>query len=688
MISKKPLEHLGLDAEEAERICAHVQAMGVGDPRADPVTNWSRISQSVLRPDHPFAVHEYLCEAVFGNWDEAAGPRPLWIPSPLTIEHSNLRKLQKQFGLPDYQALRRWSVTHRESYWQAAIEALSIRFRRNPSKILDLAEGVEQPRWLCGARLNIVESCFQAEEDAPAILFDAGDDRILTWSYGQLGKIVNRVANGLKELGFGPDDPIAVDLPMIPESVAIYLGIIHMGGVVVSIADSFAAPQIASRLKIAGAKAIFTMGHISKAGKRLPLYQKVIAADPPLAIVLDHDHSTVSLRPHDLPWEDFLGQETTLDPHVGDPHHPINVLFSSGTTGDPKAIPWDHTTAIKSAADGHYHHDIHPGDVIAWPTNLGWMMGPWLIFAALINRAAIALYGDAPTGRAFGRFVQDAEISMLGLVPSLVRQWRQTDCMKGLNWSRIRAFSSTGECSSHEIMFYLMHLAGYRPVIEYCGGTEIGGGYITNTVVQPCSPGTFSTAALGSDFVILNDQHCPADVGELFLIPPSMGLSRTLLNKDHHEVYFKNTPGLPPGSTDDRTLRRHGDQFERIAADGNGPCAGYFRALGRADDTMNLAGVKVGSAEVERVLNHTENVRETAAVAVTDPEGGPSRLVVFAVLDDRAPSPQQLRAGMQQRIRQELNPLFKISDLRVVDALPRTASNKVMRRKLRAGYVQ
>jgi acetyl-CoA synthetase len=265
---------------------------------------------------------------------------------------------------------------------------------------------------------------------------------------------------------------------------------------------------------------------------------------------------------------------------------------------------------------------------------------------------------------------------MLGLVPSIVRAWRAMDVPHGLDWNRIRAFSSTGEPSGRGDYLYLMSLAGYRPVIEYCGGTEIGGGYITGTVVQPASPSTFSTPALGMAFHILDDAGRPSGQGELFLEPPSIGLSNRLINQNHHEVYFKDVPTGPAGET----LRRHGDEMQALPG-------GYYRACGRADDTMNLGGVKVSSAEIEGTVAGSAGVSETAAIAVTPHGGGPSRLVIYAVPEPGAsPDRFKLRMQMQRAIATGLNPLFKVDDVVVVDALPRTASNKVMRRMLRNRY--
>jgi acetyl-CoA synthetase len=260
-----------------------------------------------------------------------------------------------------------------------------------------------------------------------------------------------------------------------------------------------------------------------------------------------------------------------------------------------------------------------------------------------------------------------------------VRAWRESGVCDGVDWSRINTFSSTGEPSNRQDYLWLMSLTGYRaPVIEYCGGTEIGGGYLTGTVIQPASPASFSTPALGLDLVVLDDEGRPAPdgkEGEVFLVPPSIGFSQSLLNRDHDAVYYAD---CPPGP-DDEVLRRHGDQIARLTG-------GYFTAQGRADDTMNLGGIKVSSLEIERVLEHHPAVYEAAAVAVQPGGEGAEKLVVFAVLSDEAEK-DDLQRELGTTLGNELNPLFKIHDLVVVDSLPRTASNKLMRRTLRTKYV-
>jgi len=621
-------------------------------------------------------------QKIFADRDPSLSPPPAWTPGSEVIAESNIGRLMSELGIDDYQALHRWSVSHRADFWRRTVERLGVVFAREPDEILDLSGGPAHPVWLAGAELNIVDSCFQPPDCTIALaLGREGSDELETVTYGELEVLVNRVANGLVEHDFSPGDAIALYMPMNLECVVAYLGIIRAGCVVVSIADSFAPPEIRRRLEISGAAGIITVDSFSRGGRSIALYDKVREAEAPRAVIIPTDGLWRSeLRGGDLLWQDFLSDSVRFRSVKSAPAKATNILFSSGTTGDPKAIPWSHLTPLKCAMDGHFHQDIRPGDVVAWPTNIGWMMGPWLIYATLINRACIALYEGLPSGRGFTEFVHRAGVSILGVVPSLVRAWKDGGACDGVDWSMVRVFSSTGEPSNRRDYLWLMSRAVYRaPVVEYCGGTEIGGGHLTGTVVQPASPATFSTPALGLDIVILDEEGRPmADggEGEVFLVPPSIGLSQELLNRDHDTIYYNDCPPGPGGEI----LRRHGDQVAQLPG-------GFYRAQGRADDTMNLGGIKVSSLELERVLELHPAVFEAAAVAFQPGGEGAERLVVFAVLANEAES-ETLRKELGKSIASNLNPLFKIHDLVVVESLPRTASNKLMRRKLRARYVE
>jgi len=617
--------------------------------------------------------------------EKPSGPTavPMWFPDSDALQNSCLAGWMAVRGDRSFEDFRQWSLTKRAEFWSAAAKRLEIRFRSAASSILKHEPGSTKADWFPGAKLNIAESCFLAEPSNPAIVSAKPGHPLRTISYGELKSQAAKIAGSIVRAGYQPDDALGVVLPMTAESVALYLGIIWAGCRAVSIADSFAPPEIANRLRIAGARAVFTYDVQVRGGKTLPLYQRVCDSTELPVIVLPEDESTlqVTLRANDRSWNEFRPEGQAIEPHIASSDAVINVLFSSGTTGDPKAIPWTQLTPLKCAVDGLVHQDIRPGHVVCWPTSLGWMMGPWLIFAALINRGTIALFEGVPVTEDFGRFVQDARVNMLGVVPTIVRAWRESKIMEQFDWSGIHVFSSTGESSRSDDMVYLGSLAGMRPVIEYCGGTEIGGGYISSTVLQPNVPAAFSTPGAGLDFVILDEAGNPADEGQLFLIPPAIGLSSSLLNRDHDETYFADNPKCPDHGTASGTkpspgtlLRRHGDHFRRIPS-------GYFAAGGRVDDTMNLGGIKTSSAEIERVLNLVPGVHETAAVAWSD-GGGPEELHVFVVCHE-TPQADTLLPAMNQRLKTDLNPLFKVRAIHPVDKLPRTASNKVMRRLLR-----
>jgi len=576
-----------------------------------------------------------------------------------------------------------------------------------------------------------------------------------------------------------PGDAVGIIMPMTPECVAIYLGIILAGCVVVSIADSFSPVEMEARLRIGNAVVVFTQDVVKRGKKGLPLLPRVQKAcdhlerthkkkRPRIVVVMQRDYyyyydydddrgreerrgennnnsnTTTSsmMHPQDMTWDSFLNNNNnyynnnnnnhnTAIPsvstkcHSADAYDTTNILFSSGTTGEPKAIPWTHITPIRCATDAFFHQDIRPGDVLCWPTSIGWMMGPWLVYASLMNGAAMALFQGAPTGREFGRFVEAAGVTCLGLVPSIVSAWRGVSansnnnsntsnsggsCMDGLCWDSIRTFSSTGEASSPEDYFWLSgRVKGYCPIIEYCGGTEIGGAYMSGTALLPCSPSVFNTPCIASCPVIImreNNNKRGGEVemsphgedsspvtGEVSLAAPMLGISQRLLNRDHKKLYYDGMPSSG-GKSKGRwyVLRRHGDEMERLPGWGGM----RYRARGRVDDAMNLGGIKVGSVELEQAVMEglgEARVVEVAAVGVPSGggrggRGGPEKLVLFLVLTEKGGGQDGEKMDMllmecRKVVAGRLNPLFRVEKVVLMKSLPRTSSGKVLRRTLR-----
>ena len=674
----KPAQELAAEIDQASR-----RYPGPLDPRTQERL-WLRLRALLLTNPNArwqFAAHLALYHLAYEGRRQEDGPGPAWVPSKAELHSSNIGRMMAERRLTSFEDFRRWSVDRRDDYWSTMIRMLGIVFRTKPTRILAEPGDPRHPEWLVGAQLNIAESCFKAAPNKTAIIFALeGSNAIRKMTYGQLHRLSSRIANGLDALGLRRGERIALFLPMTPEAVATYIGIVLSGRCVVGIADAAAPPEFQKRVRIADAHAVFTVDSYLRDGKVHDIYSKVIEADGPQAVVISRTGEKTRTARNDIAWTDFLSDRDTYDAVRGRPSDHTNILFSSGTTKDPKAIPWTQTTPIKSAADAYLHQDVRPSDVLAWPTSFGWMMGPWLTYASLVNRATMALYVGATTTRAFGEFVDRARVTMLGVVPKLVRSWKTDGAMEGLDWHRIRVFSSTAEPSTPEEMLYLMFLGGYRPIVEYCGGTEIGGGYITGTVVQPCAPSMFTTPAFGLDLEIL-DGGRPAARGEVFLVPPSIGLSAELLNYDNDEEYYDNVPRGLHGEV----LRRHGDQIERLGG-------GYYRHLGRIDDMININGVKTSSEEIRSVLKN-EFVYDSKPIAVDIDRSGQHRLVVYAVpRDPRLLGSDELRAQLrrefQRAIKENLNPLLAhVEDVVLVSELPQAGPGKTRTMKeLRSDY--
>ncbi|XP_028051509.1 probable acyl-activating enzyme 18, peroxisomal isoform X2 [Camellia sinensis] len=752
----------GLDLEEAKVVERGLKdaIAGTGGGGSDPRELWRQITaRRLLRPSHPHKLHQLVYHSVYAHYDSSANGPPLYcFPSLNQSKYTNLGRLMETHGskllgasykdpITSFSLFQKFTVQHPEVYWSFILKELSIQFREVPNCILDTSDKSKHGgTWLPGSVLNIAECCLQAtkyprkQDDSLAIVWrneDCDDSHVNQMTLKELREQVMSVASALDAI-FSKGDAIAIDMPMTVTAVIIYLAIVLSGFVVVSIADSFAAKEIATRLRVSRAKAIFTqdlqtkrmigsghekdglyfldsetspppsavlsasvsplqwhfrLGHpslaklklavpclshvsqieceacqfgkhhrssfprrndfIVRGGRKFPLYSRVVEAVPPKAIVIPASGKDVDvqLRKQDLSWKHFL---SSVDYHPRSNYFspvylPIdsttNILFSSGTTGDPKAIPWTQLSPIRCAADSWANVDVQSGDVLCWPTNLGWVMGPILLYSCFLTGATLALYHGSPLGRGFGQFVQDAGVTILGTVPSLVKAWKSTHCMEGLDWTKIRSFGSTGEASNVDDDLWLSSRAYYKPIIECCGGTELASSYIQGSLLQPQAFGTFSSASMTTGFVILDEHGVPylddqACVGEVGLFPQYMGATDRLLNADHEEVYFKGMP-MYKGMT--------------------------------------------SSVEIERVCDQAnESIMETAAVSAAPANGGPEQLAIFVVLKKGFNTqPDKLKMLFSRAIQRNLNPLFKVNFVKIVPEFPRTASNKLLRRVLR-----
>ncbi|XP_010552277.1 PREDICTED: probable acyl-activating enzyme 18, peroxisomal isoform X7 [Tarenaya hassleriana] len=645
----------GLSLEEAKRFDEVVRDVISKVEGSDPREQWKAlVGSSELRPSHPYSLHQLVYYSVYSNWDDSLhGPPLYWFPSLTESKSTNLGRLMETHcprllgssynnPIESFGLFREFSLQHPDCfpisflpqvYWSIVLDELSLAFFSCPRCILDTTDKSKPGgTWLPGAVLNIAECCLlpsshpRKEDDSVAVVWrdegsdDDDDSHVNRMTLKELREQVMMVAKALAGV-FAKGDTVAIDMPMTVNAVIIYLAIVLAGCIVVSIADSFAAKEIATRLRVSKAKGIFTQDYIFRGGRRFPLYSRVVEAAPSKVIVLPATGTElgVQLREQDLSWNDFLSNAKNhprgvyyFCPAYQPVDAMINILFSSGTTGEPKAIPWTQLSPIRSACDGWAHVDIQPGDTYCWPTNLG-------------------------------------------------------------------SYATTGEASNVDDDLWISSKSGYKPVIECCGGTELSSSYIIGCPLQPQAFGAFSTPSMTTGIVILDENGFPFPgddkpcSGEIALFPRYLGATDRLLNADHDAVYFKGMPFYKG-----MRLRRHGDIVKRTVG-------GYYTVQGRADDTMNLGGIKTSSIEIERVCDNADQcVSETAAISVAPRDGGPEMLAILVVLKKGfKKKPEELKNMFSRAIQRDLNPLFKVSIVKIVPEFPRTASNKLLRRVLR-----
>lgn len=351
-------------------------------------------------------------------------------------EYERLKTGDPQADYPLFQAA---TASHPDGFWPQFLRAINFQWASPPSTTLSMGATADECTWFPGARLNIACCALQGgAPDAPAIVSASEDDpaALTTSTYAQLHARAMHFAAALATL-VPPGTRCAIIMPMTVDAVIAFLGVVLARCVMVGIAESFAAPEIAARLTLVDTGLVVTQDVVTRGGKSIPLYQRIVQADAPTTIVLPTSTPGGALRPGDVLLPDLLAR---VDPHatqstvqpICDAKACTMIMFSSGTTGQPKAIPWTHVSPLKAALDAWAHQDVRPGDVVAWPTSLGWVMGPWLVYASLLNGACIALFDGTPLGRPFGQFVVEARVTMLGLVPSIARAWRASGCMAGL----------------------------------------------------------------------------------------------------------------------------------------------------------------------------------------------------------------------------------------------------------------
>lgn len=570
----------------------------------------------------------------------------------------------RRLGLGDHEAFLLFSRQQPERFWDELMREMRVDWAVPYRQVMDASRGPEWTTWFCGGRLNIAQNCLDRwaeDRNRIACIWEAENGETGSLSFAQLQLDANRVANGLRRLGLEPGDRVALCMPMAPAILAILYGCFKARLTVVPIFAGFGAGAIATRIENSGARAVFTADHLERRGKRLPLAEKM-----PQGI----EHTIVAGR-EPL----FANESEEFETPAVDSEERAFLLYTSGTTGKPKGVVHTHAGCLAQMGKeiwlGFDHQDT---DRFFWLSDIGWMMGPWTILGNHLFGGTIFLYDGAPDYPAPGRLwemIERHRITTFGISPTAIRMLSKSSGdlpeMRSL-----RILGSTGEPWDEQAWMWFFERVGRGrcPIINISGGTEIVGSFLFPLPIQPLKPCTLGGPAPGMATEVVDENGHPVrgKKGYLVCTKPSPSMTRGIWGdpRRYLETYWSRFPGM----------WYHGD-WASVDEDG------HWFLHGRADESMNVAGRKVGPAEVEQAMMQHPGVAEAAVIGVPDEIKGEA-IVGYAVAKAGAALDP---AGICATVVDVLGPTFRPREVRLVAELPKTQSGKIVRRVMRQKYL-
>ena len=588
----------------------------------------------------------------------------IWTPTREFMEGSNVWRFMQRLGFDDREAFLLFSREHPERFWDEMMREMGVSWFTPYENVLDDSRGPEWTRWFTGGRLNIAHNCLDrwADSDRVACIWEGENGATRTVTFREIRAEANRVANGLRALGLEAGDRVALCLPMVPEILPILYGCFKAGLTAVPIFAGFGAGAIATRLEDSGARVLFTAEYLERRGKRIPLAAKM----PKFVgrtIVLDS-------------WEEFLaGQGTEFATERLESEARAFLLYTSGTTGKPKGTVHTHAGCLAQMGKEIWlGFDHREGDRFFWLSDLGWMMGPWTILGNHLFGGTIFLYDGAPDFPGPMRLWETIErhgITTFGISPTAIRMLsRSAGELPAMD--SLRILGSTGEPWDDASWLWYFERVGRRrcPIINISGGTEISGSFLFPLPIQPLKPCSLGGPAPGMATEVVDEHGVPVRgrKGYLVCTRPAPSMTRGIWGDPERyiETYWSRFPGM----------WYHGD-WASVDEDG------HWFLHGRADESMNVAGRKVGPAEVEEAMIQHPGVAEAAVIGVPDELKGEA-IVGYAVAK---PGVALDPAAVAKTVVEVLGPTFRPREIVVVVELPKTQSGKIVRRLIRQKYL-
>ncbi|HEU4907170.1 MAG TPA: acetoacetate--CoA ligase [Solirubrobacterales bacterium] len=611
----------------------------------------------------------------------------LWEPPAELVERARMTEYMRWLAaergleLDGYDELWRWSVDDLEGFWSSIWDFFGVRADGGYDRVLGSRE-MPGAEWFAGSRLNYAEHVFAGKDDAgPAILHASELRELGELSWGELRAQVGAVAAGLRELGVERGDRVVAYMPNVPEAIVAFLATASLGAVWSSCSPDFGPGSVIDRFAQIEPKLLFAVDGYRYGGKdfdRREVLTELQAAMPTLqrTVVLPYLDPEPDLSPlrDATRWDELLaaGEGAALEFERVPFEHPLWVLYSSGTTGLPKAIVQGQGgILLEHLKKLNLHVDAHPGDRLFWFTTTGWMMWNFLV-SGLLTRAAIVLYDGSPGHPDMGvlwDLAERAGVTMFGTSASYVAA-----CMKdgvepgaGRDLSRLKAVGSTGSPLSPEGFDWIYeHVGADTWLFSTSGGTDLCTAFVGGTPLLPVYRGELQARALGAAIEAWDEDGKPVidEVGELVVTEPMPSMPvRFWGDPDgsrYRSSYFEHYPGV----------WRHGDWIEITSR-------GTAIIYGRSDSTINRSGIRMGTSEIYRAVLAVEEIVDALVVDIPRP-GTEGWMPLFVVLREGAELDDGLRREIARRVREQCSPRHVPDEVYAIAAVPRTLSGKAL----------
>ena len=611
----------------------------------------------------------------------------IWYPRPEQVASANVTAIIKLLGVADYDELYRYSIERPADYWRVILQYCGVVWSKDYSKYADLSKGKEFPEWFIGGALNWTETIFRWAKDPAtasrkAVVAETEDGVVTSVTYDELHDQVRSFAAGLKKLGLKRGDRVGYLMEPGIEAVVTMVALSYMGAVIMPLFSGFGVDPILARLSSCDARALISTSGFTRRGKRINTADVVIAARErhPVEFLILKMAAGETLPAGAIAWHSVpVSPALDLAADAMGTNEPVMVFYTSGTTGKPKGTVHVHGGfPLKVMHDGVVHFDIKAGDVFFWPADMGWVAGALIITATLTQGATMLCYDgapDFPDWSRMSRIIERHKVTHFGTAPTMIRGFAaNAEAATTGDLSSIRLMITGGEVIDPE--HFAWHAKnfgrGIAPLINHSGGTEASSGLVSSVIVKPILPGSFNTATPGVAVDVVNATGVPIvdEVGELAIMAPFVGMTRSFWQDDERylETYWRTIPGIWV----------HGDLALKKPT-------GDFFLRGRSDDTLKLAGKRIGPAEIENVLLELAGVSECAAIGVDDAAKG-QILVVFVIASGNARNDANFDKVVSQHAEKRLGKALRPGRVHIVTQLPKTRTSKVMRRVIRGVY--